>query len=49
MLDREVEGLATASRLFIGQKAGKQAIDIMRATMEVVVWKLIWNVIERGN
>ena len=21
----------------------------MRATMEVVVWKLIWNVIERGN
>lgn len=96
-LDREVEELRTAGRLFMGQqvrtiryiyesmikpqisgsqetyemermlramevfdsldetewrrslKARKQAIDIMRATTEIVVRKLIKNVIERGN
>jgi hypothetical protein len=96
-LDREVEGLATAGRLFIGQqvrmighiyeeiikpqivgseeacemermlrameafcgldetewrrslKAKKQAIDIMRATTEIVVRRLIGNVMEKGN
>lgn len=96
-LDREVEGLATAGRLFIGQqvrmigyiykdmiepqisgseeayemermlramerfggldetswkqslKARKQALEIMRATTEIVVRKFIKNVTEKGN
>jgi hypothetical protein len=30
-------------------KARKQAIDIMRATTEIAVRKLIMNVLERGN
>ncbi len=54
----EIERMLRAMKAFCGLdeaewrrslKARKQAIDIMRATTEIVVRRLIKNVVERGN